>query len=250
MTMASAARCVPALSRTTLALDARARTRPPRWFPKREWLFIGWSIGPGGFPRRRRAGRRGRVRGTLATGIASHDRGSPVAVLASRSAGRHARRVRGSISGTSVSKRIISPSLRHSIAVCQVSRSRPAAPRRATRGTRAIPASRRLPGLGSGRRGALEGARGRTRRPARGGRRSDGTNNRTRLRQRQFVCRARPHERTARAVLLFGDWLLQKTSRFARLCGRRPLVADPLLSPRHRSPRTSFRTLRPVATAL
>ena len=147
-------------------------------------------------------------------------------------------------------KRIISPSLRHSIAVCQVSRSRPAAPRRATRGTRAIPASRRLPGLGSGRRGALEGARGRTRRPARGGRRSDGTNNRTCLRQRQFVCRARPHERTARAVLLFGDWLLQKTSRFARLCGRRPLVADPLLSPRHRSPRTSFRTLRPVATAL
>lgn len=247
--MASAARCVPALAQTTLALDARARTRPARCSQNARGFLSGWSIGPGGFPRRRRAGRRGRVRGTLATGIASHDRGSPVAVLASRSAGRHARRVRGSISGTSVSKRIISPSLRHSIAVCQVSRSRPAAPRRATRGTRAIPASRRLPDPGSARR-----ARGRSRaHPATRPRRSP-----ERRHQQPNTSAPTPvhvplaFARTHRAgSLAFRRLAFAKDLVFPRLFrDRRPLVADHLLSPRHRSPRTSFRTLRPVATAL
>jgi len=92
MTMASAARCVPALAQTTLALDARARTRPARCSQNARGFLSGWSIGPGGFPRRRRAGRRGRVRGTLATSVASRDRSSPVAVPASRSIGP-ARRV-------------------------------------------------------------------------------------------------------------------------------------------------------------
>ena len=249
MTMASAARCVPALAQTTLALDARARTRPARCSQNARGFLSGWSIGPGGFPRRRRAGRRGRVRGTLATGIASHDRGSPVAVLASRSAGRHARRVRGSISGTSVSKRIISPSLRQSIAVCQVSRTRPAAPRRATRGTRAIPASRRLPDPGSARR-----ARGRSRaHPATRPRRSP-----ERRHQQPNTSAPTPvhvplaFARTHRAgSLAFRRLAFAKDLVFPRLFrDRRPLVADHLLSPRHRSPRTSFRTLRPVATAL
>ena len=53
MTMASAARCVPALTQTTLALDARARTRPARCSQNARGFLSGWSIGPGGFPRRR-----------------------------------------------------------------------------------------------------------------------------------------------------------------------------------------------------
>ena len=245
--MASAARCVPALARTTLALDARARTRPARWFPKREargffyrrcrgrrWI-PGRDVACRSDPARRGNGDRTSevvrrdARRERAAGASSPTRASP------------ARKP----SGSDAPNISIAPTPRLPCAKCH------ARPRRrdARRAERAR-SRRRGVSPASGRRGALEGARGRTRRPARGGRRSDGTNNRTRLRQRQFVCRARPHERTARAVLLFGDWLLQRLSCFARLCGRRPLVADPLLSPRHRSPRTSFRTLRPVATAL
>ena len=146
-------------------------------------------------------------------------------------------------------KRIISPSLRHSIAVCQVSRSRPAAPRRATRGTRAIPASRRLPDPGSARR-----ARGRSRaHPATRPRRSP-----ERRHQQPNTSAPTPvhvprgFARTHRAgSLAFRRLAFAKDLVFPRLFrDRRPLVADPLLSPRHRSPRTSFRTLRPVATAL
>ena len=162
MTMASAARCVPALSRTTLALDARARTRPPRWFPKREWLFIGWSIGPGGFPRRRRAGRRGRARGTLATGVASHDRGSPVTVPASRwIRDGTPRRVRSSISGLRIEANNISIAPTLDCRVPSVTLASGSAAARDARNARdpGVAASPR-PRVGEARSGALEGAPG------------------------------------------------------------------------------------------
>ena len=146
-------------------------------------------------------------------------------------------------------ERIISPSLRHSIAVCQVSRSRPAAPRRATRGTRAIPASRRLPDPGSARR-----ARGRSRaHPATRPRRSpERRHQQPNTSAPTPVHVPRAFARTHRAgSLAFRRLAFAKDLVFPRLFrDRRPLVADHLLSPRHRSPRTSFRTLRPVATAL
>ena len=102
------------------------------------------------------------------------------------------RRVRGAISGTSVSKRIISRRSDTSIAVCQVSPPRrPAAPRRAERAERAR-SRRRGVSPAPARRGARRRARGRTRRPARGGRRSARhTQQPNTSRERQFRCRAR-----------------------------------------------------------
>ena len=101
------------------------------------------------------------------------------------------RRVRGAISGTSVSKRIISRRSDTSIAVCQVSPPRrPAAPRRATRGTRAISPSRRLPGAGQARRAPSRSRAHPATRPRRSPE-ARHTQQPNTSRERQFSCRAR-----------------------------------------------------------
>lgn len=208
MTMASAARCVPALARTTLALDARARTRPARWFPKRR-LFLDRT----GEHRTRRVSSP-ETRGSAWTRPRhARDERRVARPKKPRRRSRVAldrpgtpRRVRGAISGTSVSKRIISRRSDTSIAVCQVSPPRrPAAPRRATRGARAISASRRLPGAGPARRAPSRSRAHPATRPRRSPERTAQRPNTSR--ERQFSCRARVRlgGTTARAVWLFGD---------------------------------------------
>jgi hypothetical protein len=118
------------------------------------------------------------------------------------------RRVRGAISGTSVSKRIISRRSDTSIAVCQVSPPRrPAAPRRATRGTRAISPSRRLPGAGQARRAPSRSRAHPATRPRRSPERTGTHNNRTRRANASSAAAlAFVSGTTARAVWLFGDF--------------------------------------------
>ena len=177
MTMASAARCVPALARTTLALDARARTRPARWFPKREargffyrrcrgrrWI-PGRDVACRSDPARRGNGDRTSevvrrdARRERAAGASSPTRASP------------ARKP----SGSDAPNISIAPTPRLPCAKCH------ARPRRrdARRAERAR-SRRRVVSSAPGRRGARRRARGHARRPARGVRREHGTNNRTR----------------------------------------------------------------------
>lgn len=117
------------------------------------------------------------------------------------------RRVRGAISGTSVSKRIISRRSDTSIAVCQVSPPRrPAAPRRATRGTRAISPSRRLPGAGQARRAPSRSRAHPATRPRRSPEHGTHNNRTRRANASSAAALAFVSGTTARAVWLFGDF--------------------------------------------